>query len=98
VRWKGYTTEEDTWKGIKNLKTVRDLVEEFKKEIREEKVRQVEKRKGKQKAIKVELNPEAEEFKKSKLLGKYMVRILFRWDNKKFGNKYLKRLERNWAR
>jgi len=55
---------------------VRDLVEEFKKEIREE-VRQVEKRKGKQKMIEVELNPEAEEFKRSELSGKYIVRILF---------------------
>ncbi len=35
---------------------MRDLVEEFEKEIREEEVRQVEKRRGKQKAIEVELN------------------------------------------
>ena len=26
------------------------------------------------------------------------MRILFGWDNKKFENKYLKKLERNWAR
>ena len=63
--------------GLENLKNVRDLVEEFKKEIREEEVRQVEKRKGKQKVIEVELNSEAEEFKKSELLGKYTARILF---------------------
>ena len=63
--------------GLENLKNVRDLVKEFKKEIREEKVRQVEKRKGKQKVIEVELNSEAEEFKKSELLGKYTARILF---------------------
>ena len=35
---------------------MRELVEEFKKEIREEGVRQVEKRKEKQKVIEVELN------------------------------------------
>ena len=39
ARWKGYTAEEDTWEGLENLKNVRDLVEEFEKEIREEEVR-----------------------------------------------------------
>jgi len=39
VRWKGYTAEKDTWERLENLKNVRDLVEEFKKEIREEEVR-----------------------------------------------------------
>ena len=38
VRWKSYTREEDTWKGLQNLKNVMDLVEEFKKEIRKEEV------------------------------------------------------------
>ena len=53
------------------------VVEEFEKKIREEEVQQVEKRKGKQRVIEVELNPEVEEFKRSKLPGKYTVRILF---------------------
>jgi len=74
---------------------VRDLIEEFEKEIREEEIRQVEKRKGKQKVIEVKLNPEAEEFKRSELLEKYTVRILFGWNDKKFENEYLKKLERN---
>ena len=39
VRWKGYIAEEDTWEGLENLKNIRDLVEEFEKEIREEEVR-----------------------------------------------------------
>ena len=77
------------------MKNTRDLVEEFKKEIREEEVRQVEKRKGKQKTIEVELNPEVEEFKRSELLGKYIARILFGWDDNKFENEYLKKLERS---
>ena len=98
VRWKGYTAEEDTWERLENLKNVKNLVEEFEKEIREEEIRQVEKKKGKKKAIEMELNPETEEFKRSELLGKYMARILFVWDNKKFENEYLKKLERNWAR
>ena len=44
------------------------------------------------------MNPEAEEFKRSKLPEKYIARILFGWDNIKFENKYLKKLERNWVR
>jgi len=30
-----------------------------------------------------------------KLLEKYMAKILFRWNNEKFENEYLKKLERN---
>ena len=94
MRWKGYIAEEDTWEEIENLKNVMDLVEEFEKKIREEEIQQVEKRKGKQKAIERELNPEAEEFKRSELPGKYIARILFGWDNNKFENEYLKKLEK----
>jgi len=44
------------------------------------------------------LNPEAEVFKKSELPRKYIVKILFGWNNRKFENKYLKKLEKSWAR
>jgi len=46
----------------------------------------------------VKLNPEAEEFKRSELPEKYIAKILFGWDNRKFEDEYLKKLERNWAR
>ena len=46
----------------------------------------------------MELNPEVEEFKRSELPGKYTARILFGWDDKKFEDKYLKKLKRNWAK
>jgi len=36
VRWKGYTAEEDTWENKENLENAKELVEEFKKEYREE--------------------------------------------------------------
>ena len=53
-----------------------DLVAEFEKEIREEKIRRVQMRKEKRK--KKTLNPETEVFKRSELLEKYIVKILFR--------------------
>ena len=36
VKWKGYTAEEDTWENRKNLENTKELVEEFKREYREE--------------------------------------------------------------
>ena len=36
--------------------------------------------------------------KRRELPGKYMVKILYGWDNRKFENKYLKKLERNWQK
>jgi len=41
------------------------------------------------------LNSEAEIFKRSKLLKKYTAKILFGWDNRKFEDKYLKKLEKS---
>ena len=44
------------------------------------------------------LNPKAEVFKRSKLPVKYVVIILFGWNNGKIENKYLKKLKRSWVR
>ena len=41
VRQKGYTVEKDTWKRLENLENIIDLVEEFEKKIRKEKIRRV---------------------------------------------------------
>ena len=41
------------------------------------------------------MNPEAEVFRKSELLEKYIVKILFGWNNRKFEDEYLKKLERS---
>ena len=38
---------------------------------------------------------EGRDFRRSKLLGKYMVKILYGWNDGKFKKKYLRKLERN---
>ena len=72
------------------------LVKEFEQEIIEKEIRQVERRKEKGKES--ELNLEAEVFRRSELLEKYIAKILFGWDNRKFKDEYLKKLKRSWAR
>ena len=39
---------------------------------------------------------EERDFRRGKLLGKYMTKMLYGQDNGKFENEYLKKLERNW--
>jgi len=38
------------------------------------------------------------DFRKKELPEKYIVKILFGWNNKKFKDKYLKKMKRNWER
>ena len=86
--------EENTWKGLENLKNTREKIEEFKKRRFEEEIQRIRVKKGK----KVKLNPEAEEFRREELPGRYTVKLLYRWDDKKFDKEYLKKLQRNWNR
>jgi len=41
---------------------------------------------------------EEKDFRRGELLEKYMAKMLYRWNNGKFKNKYLKRLKRNWEK
>ena len=41
---------------------------------------------------------EEQDFRRGKLLEKFMTRMLYRWDDGKFKKEYLKKLERNWRR
>ena len=41
---------------------------------------------------------EVEEYKRMELLEKYMVKLLYRWDNKEFKEEYLKKLDKNWRK
>ena len=94
VKWKKYMVEENTWEELENLKNVGEKVEEFEKERFEEEIWRIRIKKGKE----MKLNPEAEEFRKGELLGRYIAKLLYRWDDKKFDEEYLKKLEKNWNR
>ena len=41
---------------------------------------------------------EEQDFRRKELPGKFMVKMLYGWDNGKFEEEYLKKLERNWKR
>ena len=86
--------EGNTWERIENLKNAMEKVEEFEKGRFEEEIRRIRMKKGKE----MRLNPEAEEFKRGELPGRYTVKLLYGWDNKKFDEEYLKKLQRNWNR
>ena len=43
----------------------------------------------------IKLNLEVEEFRREELPGRYMAKLLYGWDDKKFDEEYLKKLERN---
>ena len=94
VKWKGYTAEENTWERLENLKNAMEKTEEFEKERFEEEIWRIRMKKGKE----MKLNLEAEEFKRGELPGRYTVKLLYGWDNKKFDEEHLKKLERNWNR
>jgi len=94
VKWKGYTAKENTWEGLENLKNARGKVEEFEKGRFEEEIWRIRIKKGKE----MKLNPEAEEFRRGELPGRFTAKLLYGWDDKKFDEEYLKKLERNWNR
>ena len=84
VWWKGFTAERDSWKKKEDLKNIKEIVVEFKERINAE-VRRQEK---------LEL-AEEKNFRRAELPGKYTARMLYRWDDRKFENEYLKKLEKN---
>ena len=84
VQQKRFTAEYNSWEKKEDLKNTKELVIEFEKRINAE-VRRQEK---------LDI-AEEKDFRKRELLEKYMAKILYRQDNRKFENKYLKKLERN---
>ena len=94
VCWKEFMVKNDIWKKKENLKNARELIDEFEGRVGAE----VRRQEGIEERWKIKLNLNAEEFRRSELLVKYTVKILFKWDDRKFENQYLKKLERNWQR
>jgi len=41
---------------------------------------------------------EKKDFRQGKLPGKFTTKMLYRWDNRKFEEEYLRKLERNWRK
>ena len=76
------------------MKNAGEKIEEFEKGRFEEEIRRIRMRKGKE----IKLNPEAEEFKRGELPGRYTAKLLYGWDDKKFDEEYLKKLQKNWNR
>ena len=87
VRWKGFTVEHDTWERKEELENAREMVEEFKGRMNAE-VRRQEKL----------YMAEKKDFRRGELSGKFMAKILYGWDNGKFKEEYLRKLERNWQK
>ena len=84
VKWKGYTTEENIWEELENLKNVMEKIEEFEKGRFEEGLWRIRMKKGKE----MKLNLEVEKFRRGKLPGRYIAKLLYGWDNKKFDEEY----------
>jgi len=87
VQWKRFIVEHDTWEREENLENTKEVVAKFEKKMSVE-VRSQEK-------LKIAEN---EDFRRGELLGKYIIKMLYRWDNKNFGKKYIRKLERNWQK
>jgi len=82
IRWKGFTAEGDTWERRENLKNVEKLIEKF-----EQGGIEIRRQEG-----------EVDEYRRMELPGKYTARVLYGWDDKKFEEEYLKKLEKNWKK
>ena len=79
--------ESDTQEKREDLWNARELVNDFKGRLGTEVRQQVRERKG-----------EREEYRRMELPGKYMAKLLYGWDDKKFEEEYLAKLEKNWRR
>jgi len=71
-------SHDNTWKPRENLGNIEDLVQEFEQEFEQEyrEIGRVRKRKN------------DEEHRKEELPGRYMAKMLYRWDNKRFDKEY----------
>ena len=84
VWWKGFMAEGDTWEKLENLKNAGEALEEFEGRMNAE-IRRQEK---------IDMAKERD-FRRGELLGKFTVKMLYGWDDGKFEEEYLEKLEKN---
>jgi len=84
VQWKGFTAEGDTWERKEDLKNAGEALKEFKERMNIE-VRRQEK-------INI---AEERDFRRGELPGKFTAKMLYGWDDGKFEEEYLRKLEKN---
>ena len=87
VQWKGFTAEGDTWERIENLKNTEEAIKEYEGKMsvevrRQEKIDMAEER----------------DFRRGELPGKFTAKMLYGWDDRKFKEEYLNKLEKNWKK
>jgi len=87
VQWKGFMAEGDTWERIENLKNAEEAIKEFEGKMsvevrRQEKIDMAEER----------------DFRRGELPGKFTAKMLYSWDDRKFEEEYLNKLEKNWKK
>jgi len=87
VRWKGYMAEADTWESRKNLENVKELVEEFEREYREEA----------EELRRQELEEEEKKFS-CELPREFTAKLLYRWGRRRYEKEREKRWDENWNR
>ena len=84
MQQKRFITEYNTWKRKKDLENTKKIVAEFERRMnikvrQQKKLDMVEKR----------------DFIRGELSGKYIMKMLYSWNDGKFKKKYLRKLERN---
>jgi len=87
VHWKGFTAKHDSWERREDLKNTKAVLEDFEGRMEAEIRRQEKLDRVKE-----------QDFRRGELPGKFMARMLYGWDDGKFEEEYLKKLERNWKR
>jgi len=87
VQWKGFTAEHDSWEREEDLENAKELVAEFKGKMSTE-VRRQEK---------LDM-AEEKDFRRGEFLGRYIAKMLYGWNNRKFEKENLRKLERNWVK
>ena len=79
--------EGDTWERKENLKNAEEALEKFEGRMSAE-VRRQER---------IDMAEESN-FRRGELPGKFIARMLYGWDDGKFKEEYLRKLEKNWRR